>query len=263
MSGILEKILRAKTGEVARRARARPLAKLRGEVEGLPAPRGFADALEEAIGAGRAAVIAEMKKSSPSRGELRADYDPAEIARDYAANGATCLSVLTDAPHFQGDGEHLMAARHACNLPALRKDFLIDPYQIFESRLLGADAVLLIVAALGDPALRELAELAQDLGMDVLVEAHNAAELERALALPCRLIGINNRDLGNFTTRLETTLELRGAVPDDRILVTESGLHMRADVLRMRAANVHAFLVGGAFMRAARPGEKLREMFAE
>ena len=262
MSGILEKILLAKAGEVAQLARARPLAALRGAVEGLPPPRGFAAAIETAIAGGRAAVIAEMKKASPSRGELRVDYDPAELARDYAAHGATCLSVLTDAPHFHGDGGHLAAARNACSLPALRKDFLIDPYQIFESRLLGADAVLLIAAALGDPALRELAELAQSLGMDVLLEVHNAAELARALALPCRLIGINNRDLVNFTTRLETTLELRDAVPRDRIVVTESGLRTRADVMRMRRHQVHAFLVGEAFMRAARPGEKLREMFA-
>jgi indole-3-glycerol phosphate synthase len=218
--------------------------------------------LRAQLTAGRPAVIAEVKKASPSRGVIRADFRPAEIAASYAAAGAACLSVLTDVDFFQGSDAHLQQARAACALPVLRKDFLIDAWQIHEARALGADCVLLIVAALDDAALREFAALARELGMDVLVEAHDADELERALALPEAIVGINNRDLRTFATSLDTTLALRARVPADRLLVTESGIHTPADVARMRAAGVHAFLVGEAFMRADDPGAALRRLFA-
>lgn len=260
---ILGEILAAKAAEVESRARAVPLAELRARVKELPRARGFVSALEKKIAGGEAAVIAEMKRKSPSRGVLREHFDPAEIARDYEANGAACLSVLTDAKFFGGDGEHLRMARGACALPALRKDFVIDAYQVYEARMLGADAVLLIAAALGEPALHALTELAHALGMDALVEVHDESELTRACNAPGKLIGINNRNLRTFETRLEVTLNLLDAIPPGKIVVTESGLHTRDDVLRMRARGVHAFLVGEAFMRAESPGEKLRGMFAQ
>lgn len=260
-SDILARILAAKAEQVARRAAARPLDRLRAAIEQLDAPRGFTAAIERDLGRGRAAVIAEIKKASPSRGVIRADFDAAQIARDYAGHGATCLSVLTDAAYFHGCDRDLVEARAACGLPVLRKDFVIDAYQVFEARALGADAVLLIAAALGDPALGELAELAGALQLDALVEVHDAADLERALAVPCRLVGINNRDLRTFQTRLETTLELLDSIPDDRIAVTESGIHARGDVDRMRQHGVHAFLVGEALMRAPRPGDALKALF--
>ncbi len=258
---LLSQILATKAAEVAHRAATKPLAELRARIESAPPPRGFADAIESAIADGRPAVIAEIKKASPSRGVIRADFHPEALARDFAAHGAACLSVLTDETYFQGCDDHLRTARAACELPVIRKDFILDPYQIYESRLLGADAVLLIVAALGDPALGELAELAHALGLDVLVEAHNAAELARALALPCRLIGINNRNLRTFETRLDTTLDLLADIPRNRIVVTESGLHRRADIDRMRRHHVHAFLAGEALMRAAEPGAELQALF--
>ncbi len=260
-AGVLGEILAATAEEVARRAAARPLAELRTGVEGLDAPRGFIAAIERDLRRGGPAVIAEMKKASPSKGVMRASYDPAALARNYAEHGATCLSVLTDQPYFHGGDRDLVRARDACALPVLRKDFIIDPYQVFESRRLGADAILLIVAALGDPVLRELAELAHALGMDVLVEVHNGEELARALALPCRLVGINNRDLRTFETRLDTTLALLDSIPEDRIVVSESGLRRREDVVRLRRHNVHAFLVGEALMRAENPGEELEALF--
>ena len=260
-SGILGEILAAKAREVTRRAAARPLAELRAAIDGLAPPRGFIDAIERDLGAGRPAVIAEMKKASPSAGVLRADFDPAAIARSFAEHGATCLSVLTDETYFHGHNRDLAEARNACALPVLRKDFIVDPYQVFEARVIGADAVLLIVAALGDPALPELAELAHALDMDVLVEAHDDKDLERALALPCRLIGINNRNLQTFQTSLDTSVALRASIPENRIAVTESGIHTRNDVARLRQHDVHAFLVGEAFMRAQQPGEKLKELF--
>jgi len=212
--------------------------------------------------AGRAAVIAEIKKASPSKGVIRPDFAPAEIAAQYAAGGAACLSVLTDRDFFHGSESALQAARAACELPALRKDFTIDPYQVAEARAIGADAILLIVAALSDAQLRELSAAAAEYGLDVLVEVHDRAELERALELPTRLVGINNRNLRDFSTRLETTLELLDVVPADRVVVTESAIHTRDDVARMRAAGVSAFLIGEAFMRADDPGAALRQLFA-
>lgn len=261
-SDLLGKILTSKAEEVARRAAARPLAGMRDAAAAQAPARGFVGAIERVIERGRAAVIAEIKKASPSRGILRADFDPAAIARSYAEHGAACLSVLTDQPYFDGRDHHLGEARAACDLPVLRKDFIIDAYQVFEARALGADAVLLIAAALGDPMMRELAGLADALGMDALVEVHNRAELERALTVPCRLIGINNRDLRTFETSLDTTLALLDAIPAGRIVVTESGLRRAADIALMRQHGVQAFLVGEAFMRAADPGEELRTMFA-
>jgi indole-3-glycerol phosphate synthase len=211
--------------------------------------------------AGQAAVIAELKKASPSRGLLRDPFVPGEIARSYASHGAACLSVLTDRDFFQGGEDDLREARDACELPVLRKDFIIDPYQIYEARLIGADCILLIVAVLGDAMLGELAQLATHLDMDVLVEVHDAAELERALVLRLPLIGINNRNLRTFKTRLETTLDLLKQIPAERLVVTESGIHTAADVAVMRKHGVHAFLVGEAFMRVAEPGTKLAELF--
>ena len=226
-----------------------------------PPVRGFAQAIAARLEAGGPAVIAELKKASPSRGVLRDPFYPAAIARAYQRGGAACLSVLTDQDFFQGRDAYLQEARAACSLPVLRKDFTIDPYQVYEARYLGADCILLIAAALDDARLRELAELARELGLDVLLEVHDAAELERVLEVPGRLVGINNRDLRTFETRLETTLELLDAVPGDRIVVTESAIHTRDDVALMRSRGVHAFLVGEAFMKAADPGAKLRELF--
>ena len=258
---ILRRILARKAEEVRARAERLPLRALARRVDAAPAPRDFIGAVEDHLGRGRAAVVAEIKKASPSRGVLRADFDPAAIARDYAHHGATCLSVLTDAEFFQGTDAHLQAARAACALPVLRKDFTIDAWQVYEARVLGADCILLIVAALGDAQLRSLALLAAELGMDVLVEVHTADELERALGLDAPLLGINNRDLRTFETRLETTLSLLERIPRDRVVVTESGIVAPADVSRLRAAGVHAFLVGEAFMRAPSPGAKLAELF--
>ena len=261
MSDILQRILARKREEIdERRTRVRQI-ELLARLNGAPRVRGFTDALRSNIAVGRAAVIAEIKKASPSKGVMRPDFHPDEIAASYASGGAACLSVLTDVDFFQGADEYLTQARNACALPVLRKDFTIDAYQVYEARALGADCILLIVAALDDAALVELSTLAQSLGLEVLVEVHDAAELERALATPATLIGINNRNLRTFDTRLETTLDLLGRIPADRILVTESGIHTRADVARMRAAGVHAFLVGEAFMRADDPGAELRRLF--
>jgi indole-3-glycerol phosphate synthase len=246
---------------VAERRARLPLDDLRTRLRDLAPPRGFAAALRRRIDAGRAAVIAEVKKASPSRGVLRADFRPADIATSYAAGGAACLSVLTDRDFFQGDDEYLRQARAACTLPVLRKDFVIDAYQVYESRLLGADCILLIVAALGDARLSEFAGLAAQLELDVLVEVHDADELARALALNVPLVGVNNRDLRSFDIRLETTLDLLPAIPPDRVVVTESGIHTVQDVQRLRAHGVNAFLVGEAFMRAPDPGAELRKLF--
>jgi indole-3-glycerol phosphate synthase len=259
---ILQRILARKRVEISERRARVSERELIANLVGAPRVRGFVDALRTKIAAGQPAVIAEVKKASPSKGVMRADFRPSEIARSYAAGGAACLSVLTDVDFFQGADDYLQQARDASPLPVLRKDFTIDAYQVYEARLLGADCILLIVAALDDVALRELAALAMRLGMDVLVEVHDGAELDRALATDARLIGINNRNLRTFETRLETTLDLLGRVPADRLLVTESGIHASDDVARMRAAGVHAFLVGEAFMRAEDPGAELRRLFA-
>ena len=261
MSDILNKILARKAGEIAER-RKRVSRHMLEQRAALASPvRGFVATIERKLAAGQAAVIAEIKKASPSKGLLRADFHPAEIAKSYETGGAACLSVLTDIDFFQGADEHLQQARAACALPVLRKDFTIDSYQVIEARALDADCILLIVAALTDATLSELASVAQQFGLDVLIEVHDAHELERALKLNARLIGINNRNLRTFETRLDTTLDLLTRIPAGRIVVTESGIQAQADVARMRAAGVHAFLVGEAFMKAADPGTKLNELF--
>ena len=259
---ILEKILARKVEEIAERRRSVGVRELQQQAGAADVPRGFINALQQKTAAGQAAVIAEIKKASPSRGILREVFDPAWIAASYEKGGAACLSVLTDIDFFQGADAFLQAARAACSLPVLRKDFIIDPYQVYEARAIGADCILLIVAALDDAMLLELLQLAEALGMDALVEVHDADELERALALPARLVGINNRDLRTFETSLETTLGFLERIPADRIVVTESGIHTPDDVSLMRSHGVDVFLVGEAFMRATEPGEKLAELFA-
>lgn len=261
MSTILDRILARKAEEVAARQAQLPLAEIEARCADVPETRGFAAALEASMDAGRAAVIAEIKKASPSQGVIRADFDPAAIARSYAAGGASCLSVLTDVDFFQGSDACLQQAREACTLPVLRKDFTIDPYQVVEARAIGADCILLIVAALDDATLLELSLLAAELDLDVLVEVHDAHELERALAVPASLIGINNRDLHTFETHLETSLTLRERVPAERVLVTESGIKTPEDVAQLRGGGIGAFLVGEVFMRAADPGERLKQLF--
>ncbi len=261
-SDILKKILQVKAEEVAAGSAARPLRQLRAEVDSAPEPRDFLGSLRASRDAGRAAVIAEIKKASPSQGVIREEFDPAAIAKSYAAAGASCLSVLTDKGFFHGEPEYLRQARDACALPVLRKDFMIDPWQVYESRLMGADCILLIVRALGDAQMAELAGTASDLGMDALLEVHDAEELERALALKPPFVGINNRDLNSFHTDTGTTLALKSRIPADCLVVTESGIKTRADVQRMRGHGVHGFLVGETFMRADDPGAKLAELFA-
>jgi indole-3-glycerol phosphate synthase len=260
---ILQRILARKAQEIAERSARLPLRKLSRQVETAPAPRGFVRALEKKLKTGAPAVIAEIKKASPSKGVLAQHFDPAAIARSYERNGATCVSVLTDTDFFQGNDAHLQAARAACNLPLLRKDFTLDVYQLYEARVIGADCVLLIVAALGDTQMRELAALAVDLGLDVLIEVHDEPELERALRVDTALIGINNRDLRTFEVSLDITLKLLNKIPPDRVVVTESGIRSIDDVARLRAHGVGAFLVGEAFMKAADPGAKLAELFGE
>lgn len=259
---ILKKIMRRKEKEVAARAVRLPLRDLAAELDDSVPTRGFADALAAKIAAGEPAVIAEIKKASPSKGVLREDFRPAEIAASYQMGGAACLSVLTDVVFFQGSDANLKQARAACDLPVIRKDFFVDPYQVYEARAIGSDCILLIAAWLDDAQLSDLNSLAHELGMDALVEVHDRAELERALRIPGRLIGINNRNLRTFEVSLETTIGLLAEIPDDRILVTESGIHKRDDVIRMRGHGVNAFLVGEAFMRAADPGAMLAKLFA-
>lgn len=260
-SDILRTILARKAEELAERRAGVSLEEMRARAAGAPPVRPFAAALETRIADGRAGVIAEIKRASPSKGLIREHFDPPAIARSYAAGGASCLSVLTDRDFFQGDDAYLAAAREACGLPVLRKDFVIDAYQIYEARALGADCVLLIVSALDDAVLGDCFALACELGMDALIEVHDADELRRALALPGGLLGINNRNLRTFETRLENTLDLLKSIPPARRVVTESGIHTRADVARMRAAGVQAFLVGEAFMRADDPGAQLAALF--
>ena len=261
MHDVLARILARKREEVEERRARVPLAELESRIADAPPVRGFANALSARIERGEAAVIAEVKRASPSKGVIRANFDPASIARSYEAGGAACLSVLTDVDFFQGADEYLIAAREACSLPVLRKDFIVDEYQLHEARALGADCVLLIAAALDDARLAAFAALAAELGLDALAEVHDAAELERVLRLPLPLVGVNNRDLRTFQVSLETTLALKDRVTADRVLVTESGIATPADVARMREAGVHAFLVGEAFMREAEPGTALQRLF--
>jgi len=262
MSDILDKIVAVKRDEISAAKRRRDGASLRRDAEQLGGQRDFAGALRAKIAAGNAAVIAEIKKASPSKGVLRQRFVPAEIAESYAQHGAACLSVLTDEQFFQGRLDYLAQARDASGLPALRKDFMVDAYQVYEARAAGADAILLIVACLDDVLMAELEAQAHELGMAVLVEVHDGRELDRALRLTTPLVGINNRNLRTFEVTLQTTLDLRAQVPAERLLVTESGILGRADVKTMRDAGVHAFLVGEAFMRAPDPGRALAELYA-
>jgi indole-3-glycerol phosphate synthase len=258
---ILKQILARKQEEVAELKARLTLDELRRRAAGCPPVRGFYQRMRDTIESGAAAVIAEIKKASPSRGVIREDFDPAAIARSYDGAGACCLSVLTDRDFFQGHDDYLRAARDACELPVLRKEFILDPSQVYESRIIGADCILLIVCALSDEQLRELAAVAAETGLDILVEVHDREELERALMLRTPLIGINNRDLHTFETRLDTTLDLLTDVFPDRTVVTESGIHTRDDVARLRRNGVNAFLIGEAFMAAEDPGTKLKELF--
>jgi indole-3-glycerol phosphate synthase len=258
---ILQKIIARKREEIAERSRQLSLAEMRERAGTADACRGFVTAIQGKIAAGQAAVIAEIKKASPSKGVIREDFHPAEIAASYEKGGAACLSVLTDKDFFQGSEDYLQQARAACHLPVIRKDFIVDPYQVYEARAIGADCILLIVAALDDAPLQQLAQLATQLGMDVLVEVHDAEELQRALPLNLPLVGINNRNLRTFEVSLQTTLDMLPAIPQDRIVVTESAIHRREDVALMRAQGVNAFLVGEAFMRAEDPGAQLAELF--
>lgn len=262
MSDILDKIIVVKREEVAALVRQKPLLAIRADAESRVLTRDFEGALRSKIAAGKPAVIAEVKKASPSKGVLRADFIPADIAQSYAEFGAACLSVLTDQQFFQGSVEYFKQARASCSLPALRKDFMIDAYQIYESRVMGADCILLIAAVLSDAQMQDMERLAFSLDMAVLVEVHDAAELERALKLKTPLIGINNRNLKTFEVSLDTTLTLMKSVPDNRILVTESGIATPQDVKRLRDAGVQVFLVGEAFMRADEPGLALTQLFS-
>ena len=261
MSDILDKIVAVKHQEVAAAQKRKPLDVVRADAESRVLTRDFVGALRAKIAAGLPAVIAEVKKASPSKGVLRAEFIPADIAQSYAEHGAACLSVLTDVQFFQGNVDYLKQARASCQLPVLRKDFMVDAYQIYESRAMGADAVLLIASCLDDAQMADFEAIARSLDMAVLVEVHDQAELERALRLKTPLMGINNRNLKTFEVSLDTTLALRALVPADRILVTESGIQTRDDVLRIGAAGVSAFLVGEAFMRAPEPGEALSALF--
>ncbi|HVY07268.1 MAG TPA: indole-3-glycerol phosphate synthase TrpC [Burkholderiales bacterium] len=263
MDDILEKIVRVKRREVAEATRLRSLDALRKQARDADPARDFVAALRIKMSRGLPAVIAEVKKASPSKGVLRANFDPVAIARSYARHGAACLSVLTDVEFFQGTADYLVQARRSCDLPVLRKDFMVDAYQVFEARAMGADCILLIVAALDDETMSRLEGVAMDVGMAVLVEVHDSAELQRALKLRTPLLGINNRNLRTFETNLETTLGLLADIPSDRLVVTESGILNPGDVERMRSAGVGAFLVGEAFMRAADPGEALAALFGK
>jgi indole-3-glycerol phosphate synthase len=262
VADILARIIAAKRREVEEARRRVPIPRLREAAQHAGPPRGFEGALRRKVSAREPAVIAEIKRASPSKGLIRADFDPARIARTYEANGAACLSVLTDREFFGGSADDLRAARAACSLPVLRKDFIVDEYQLHESRAWGADCILLIVAALAQADLESLERTALDLGMDVLVECHDATELEAALRLRTALIGVNNRDLRTFETHLETTLALMDRVPPERLLVTESGISSPADVERLRASKVSAYLVGSALMAAEDPGKELSRLFS-
>jgi len=259
---ILKTILAKKAEEVAKRKFGMPMANLEDIATGVERPRGFFNAIQNKVMAKKPAIIAEIKKASPSQGVIRENFQPILIGQDYAMNGATCLSVLTDKEFFQGSEAYLQMVRERCPLPVLRKDFMIDIYQVYEARALGADCILLIAAALEDNLMHELSDAATRLGMDVLVEVHDADELRRALKLDTNLIGINNRNLRTFETSLQTTLDLKKQIPADRIIITESGIHTPDDVQLMLDNAIYAFLVGEVFMRAERPGQKMRELFA-
>jgi indole-3-glycerol phosphate synthase len=262
MTDILQKILATKAEELTTRKAKTSITFLDEIASGVEAPRGFARALQAKAAQKKPAIIAEIKKASPSQGVIREDFQPVMIGQDYAMNGATCLSVLTDKTYFQGSEVYLQMVRERCPLPVLRKDFIIDPYQIHEARALGADCILLIVAALDRVQLQDLAQTSEALGMDVLVEVHNAEEMEHALTLETPLIGINNRNLKTFETSLQTTLDLKQRVPNDRLVITESGIHTQEDIQQMLDNDVYSFLVGEAFMRAPSPGTKMRELFS-
>ncbi len=262
MSDILKKIVAVKQQEVAAARQRKSLEAMRADAESRVLTRDFVGALKRKIEAGKPAVIAEIKKASPSKGVLREDFIPADIAQSYAEHGAACLSVLTDQEFFQGSVDYLKQARASCDLPVLRKDFMIDPYQVYVARVMGADCILLIAACLSDAQMTDLESVAKSLDMAALVEVHDAPELQRALKLKTPLVGINNRNLRTFEVSLETTIGMIKDVPQDRILVTESGILQRSDVQKMRDAQVHAFLVGEAFMRAPDPGEALAELFS-
>jgi len=259
---ILKKILQRKHEEIAERSEKLALEDLKKYAEQASPVRGFIAAIESRLAENKSAVIAEIKKASPSKGILRENFNPSEIAKTYEANGATCLSILTDADFFQGSENFLKQARSVCSLPVIRKDFIIEPYQVYEARMINADCILLIVAALDDVMMKELLALAHELEMDVLMEVHDEQEMKRALATDAKLIGINNRSLHTFETSLQTSLSMLDMVPDDRILVTESGIHTKEDVKLMCDNDIHVFLVGEAFMRAEDPGEKLAELFS-
>jgi indole-3-glycerol phosphate synthase len=262
MSDILNEIVAVKRTELASALERRPLALMRADAESRILTRDFEGAMRQRIDAGRNAVIAEIKKASPSKGVIRADFEPADIAQTYAEHGAACLSVLTDQQFFQGSVDYLKQARASCQLPVLRKDFLIDPYQVYESRVMGADAILLIAACLDDAQMRDMEAIARELFMAVLVEVHDAVELERALRLKTPLVGINNRNLRTFEVSLDTTIALKESVPQDKMVITESGIAERADVERMNAAGIHGFLIGEAFMRAPDPGAAMASLLA-
>jgi indole-3-glycerol phosphate synthase len=258
---ILKKIITRKFEEISERSQRVSLDDLKAQVKNIAPARGFIASMEKRIAAGEPAIIAEIKKASPSKGILRENFEPADIAKSYEKGGAACLSVLTDVDYFQGADEYLKAARAACSLPVIRKDFIVDEYQIYEAKVMGADCVLLIVSALDQPTLESLAALTNELGLEVLVEVHDAEELQRALLLNTRLIGINNRNLHTFDVTLQTTFDLLTDIPIDRIVVTESGIFTAEEVASMREKSVHSFLVGEAFMRADVPGDKLNELF--
>ncbi len=259
---ILKTILEAKKDEVERRRSDRPVEELKAMISDLPPPRDFAGQLKARAAATGDAVIAEVKRGSPSAGIIRPDFDPEAIARSYQAGGATCLSVLTDEGFFGGQSAFLVEARNACRLPVLRKDFIIDPWQVIETRAIGSDALLLIVAALDDDQLAELAELGKELGLAVLVEVHDEAEMERALKVPGDLVGINNRDLHRFVTDLDTTLRLAPMVPENRLVISESGIHSHEDIKKLQDGGIGAFLIGESLMRQADPGKALGELIA-
>lgn len=262
IANVLQKILRVKAEEIAAGLKSPGLVTISAQANGAPSTRGFAAALEARVGAGDPGIIAEIKRASPSKGVIRADFDAAWIARSYEAGGAACLSVLTDRSFFQGGPEYLQAARDACRLPVIRKDFIVSEYQVYETRAMGADALLLIVAALDDAQLRDLNLLSTELGLDVLVEVHDEAELERAMRINPRLLGVNNRDLNTFETRLETTAQLARLVPEDTLVISESGINSAADVAYIQQLGVNAFLIGEAFMKAQNPGQRIGEIFA-